>query len=276
MLPNRKIDWAQTHKGVVKILADEKLPWHYKQLYHKAVRFSKGLYSENTKPIEKFRQYYAEHRRETVGFIPGGYLVLRRWFVSKSQLHLFPSTPMVLKGNCIVSYEAGYEQAMRQPHMKDHFNDAHTPERHERRRRASLVETHIKHYFATNYAEFYAPPTNRGKYELPAKEDFFLCLLERRFPVDIKSWSYERGGKRGGWARNPGDGIMYLWGDWQDDDTVLMNGICSGSWLKTIGEDHGDLVYISDNSPWPIECLLVMLNMARAGMDYIDFKQRCK
>lgn len=273
---NAKIDWKATHRRVVDILAMERLPWHYRQLYHKAVVFGSGQYSDKTDPVEKFRQYYAEHKRAGIGFMPGAYLVLKKWFPDKQQLGLFPNKPMILHGNCIISYEAGFEQANRQRFMKDHFNDTDTVHRHERRRRAALVESHIKHYFSVNYGEFYAPPTNHADYEAYSNEDFFLCLPQLRIAVDVKSWSYKHNGQDIGVARKIISDNVYLWGDWADDETVLMHGVCGGEWLKIIGENKGELTHIPNNLTWPIDCLLVLLNMTRSGMSYWKFKRELR
>lgn len=265
------IDWEKTNKNVVELLAKEKAPWHYKQLYHKTVISDDKPYSETTDPIEKFRQHYCETRRDAVGFVQGGYLVLRKWFKSR-QLSLFSHDPLVLKGNCLVSYDAGYEMAKREPHMKDWYNDARTITRKERRRRAALFEHHVRFYFQTHYNQFYSPPSNYNDYEAPAKEDFFLRVRGAEYPVDAKSYTYEDNGHHVGTARNPRDGIIYLWGDWQDDETTLMYGISGGGWTKSVGTDYGrGLIHIKDNCIWPIDCLLVMLNMAQMDLDYNEF-----
>lgn len=269
------IDWIATHKNVIALLQTELLPWHYRQAYHKTVSFASGEYSNKTDPVEKFRQYYAEHYRGDVGFVKGGYLVLRSWFPNQKQLSLLSlESPRLIKGNCLVSYNAGFEQAMRQPHMFDHFGDANTKARAERRRRASLIETHVKNYFATNYQEFYRPPSNHLDFTKSAKEDFFLKLPEVTLPIDIKSWSFKRDdGRNEGVARNPSDHIVYLWADWQEqEENVLMYGVCSGNWLKVVGEQNIELTHITDNLIWHIDCLIVMLNMNRADLRYMPFR----
>lgn len=270
------IEWKATHRQVIELLQNERLPWHYRQAYHKTVCLCEGQYSDKTNPIEKFRQYYAEHHREEVGFIKGGYLVLRHWFPRQQQLNFLPPrNPLSIKGNCLIAYDAGFEQALRQPHMYDHFDDANTFSRSERRKRAALIENHIRDFFAKQYPEFYRSPSNHELYTEPAKEDFFLKLPTIKLAIDVKSWSFEReDGRIEGVARKPSKKIVYLWADWLETTQItIMHGICSGSWLTAIGTKQKSLIHITDNLIWPIDCLIVMLNMARADLNYHEFRQ---
>ena len=266
-----RIDLEKTHQEVVKILSRQLCPWHYRQMYHQALRQTHGDYSEKTDPPEKLRQFYAEHPKAGVVFLKGGYLALHRWFPDKVQSVLWKPEPLVIRGNCIIAWEAGYELGLRIPHMMDHYRDFDTPARHERQRRGSLVEAHIKSYFASEYPDFYQPPRNEKKYDRPAKEDFFLELPDRRLGIDVKSWSYlADDGDSKGVARKPRDNILYLWGDWLDNEAVEMTGICSGQWLKQMGIQKGDMVHVEGKQIFSVEVLLVMLNMAKAGMSYMD------
>ena len=269
------IDWEATHRRVAQLLQTERCPWHYKMLFHKTVIGQLDDYGDKTDPAEKFRQHYADNQHNDVAFVPGGWLVLHSWFPTKQQLKLFPPSPVMVRGDCIISYEAGFEQASRQPFMYDHFNDAKSAYRQERRQRAALVECHVKHFFEANYPEYYSHPSNHEKYDKPAKEDFFLRLPGKpEMKLDVKSWSYENNnGQKTGVARNVKDDIIYLWGDWNDEQSVAMYGICSGKWLNIIGQDGNGLTHISDNHIWPIDCLLVMLNMARANQNYSQFRR---
>lgn len=269
------INWDETHKRVVDLLADKRLPQHYKQCYHETVRLSSnGDYSDKTKPIEKFRQYYGEHYRSDVGLTQGGYLILRRWFPKLSQYSLLPpEQPLALKGNCILSYQAGYEYARREPYMMDHYGDANTPKRQERRRRGMLVEAHVKRYFERHYPEFYRPASNQGLYHQAAKDDFWLIGGRFNFPVDVKSWSYQDdSGYDVAVIRNPDNRTIYIYADWQDNETVVIQGISIGGWVKIIGGQNGEVYHVSSNHILSVEVLLVMLNMARSDMDYRLFR----
>ena len=66
------IDWTVTHKNVTELLKTERLPWHYKMLFTKTVSGSLTDYAKKTDPVEKFRQYYAEHHHDDVTLVPGG------------------------------------------------------------------------------------------------------------------------------------------------------------------------------------------------------------
>jgi len=195
-------------------------------------------------------------------------MVLERWFPDKTQLSLWPPDPIEIQGDCIVSYEAGYEQAKREPHMKDHFHDANTVSRHERRRRGSLVEAHVKSYFNKHYREYYRPASNEGDYAQWAFDDFQLALPNWTLLIDVKSVSYEDNGQKHSPIRDPKQRIIYLFAEWRNDDTTLLYGIRSGDGVRSVSEDTGSLIHMSLNKTLPIDCLLVMLNMTRAGLDY--------
>ena len=220
-------------------------------------------------PGGKGAQYYAEHHRPDVAAFPGGRIGLRRWFGTLRQMQLFqPSEYVVIHGSCVLSYETGFEQAKRQPHMKDWYSDAYSVGRHERRRRGALVETHIKDYFKKTYPFFYRPPQNEGKYDEPAKEDFVLDLGGSKVSVDVKSWTEDRG-----YIRKPQPGTFYVFADWRDDDTTIINGVTGAAWIRAIGEANDELYHIQRNHVSSIDCLLVYLNMTSMGLDYVGFKR---
>ena len=262
----RPIDWDATHSAVIKYLADKLIPCHYQHLYGETARLaSTGRYSDKTDPAEKLRQYYAEHDRPDVTALPGGYIGLRRWFGPMRQMQLFqPGEYVRIKGNCLLSYDAGFEQAKRQPYMKDHFGDAQTDHRQRRRRTGALIEEHIRHYFKTHYAEFYQPPSNAGNYALAAPDDFKLNMGGKTALIDVKSWTGERG-----YVRNPKPDIVYLWADWLDEETIQLNGVTGGPWVQAIGEtEDATLYHIQRQDVSSIDQFIVYLNMMQRGLDY--------
>jgi len=276
---NRKIDKDATHKNIIRLLEGDLIPWHYRMIYHKAAVFTNEYYSDRTDPAEKLRQSYGKERKEKeIINLSGGYLAMRYWFPDRKQPFLFhASRPVTIKGDCIVSYDAGYDQAKRSEYMKDWYNDHDTVSRKERRRRGRLVEANIAHYFATKYPNMFVPPSNKDKYSMPAIDDFGLRLPNGRlFLVDVKSKSYENNGNGVAVVRKIHNNVVYLYADWKDDDTVLMHGVANGDWLRLIGDDSGYTTHIHDNFFWPIQCLLVMLNMTNSGMDYMDYARQLK
>jgi len=278
-MKRRKMDKGATHKNIIELLESELIPWHYRMIYHKAAVFTDEYFSDSTDPAEKLRQSYGKERKDKeVINLSGGYLAMRYWFPDRKQPFLFHrSLPVVIKGNCIVSYDAGYEQAKRSEYMKDWYKDRGTVSRSERRRRGSLVEAHVSHYFATKYPKMFVPPSNKGKYASPAIDDFGLRLPNGQlYLVDVKSKSYEKNGNGVTVARKIHDRVIYLYADWKDDETVLMHGVANGEWLRMIGDDSGYTTHISDNFFWPIQCLLVMLNMSKSGMDYMDYSRQLR
>lgn len=265
-----RIDWERTDKAVLERLASERIPWHYKQLYYSCAKHISGSYATSTDPIEKLRQHYSENEKSPFKFLAGGFVALERWFNLTTQISMFPPEPVIkIKGNCLISYEIGYEQAIRQQHMFDHFGNGETTTRYKRRKIASLVEGHIKDYFQTAYPKYYSPPSNDGEYHKGAPEDFFLeipLLGNRR--MDVKSWSYTKKSRQVAVARNIKDDTIYMLADWNDDDSVSMHGILSGKRFKDLGQHNpkSELTHIEDNFIISAEVLIVRLNMHRADM----------
>ncbi|MBU1067904.1 hypothetical protein KKE60_08960 [Patescibacteria group bacterium] len=276
--PSLAINWIETHRNVIRTLSESMMPWPYRDLFESTIMWSAvDTYARTTDPREKFRQHYAEQRHPPVVFIPdtNGYLGLDLWFPDKSQLSLLAPKPIEIRGDCIVSYEVGYEQAKREPYMFDHFNDADTLPRHERRRRAALVEGHVRSFFEHVYPDYYRPASNAGQYERSADDDFQLVLPTVRLLMDVKSCSYEDDdGQKNSPVRRPKTNVVYLFADWKDDQTTELYGIGSGGWIKATGTMQGELTHMSYNKTFSIECLLVMLNMARIGLDYIQFERQ--
>jgi hypothetical protein len=271
------VNWDETHVNIVRYLGERREPIHYRTLHDIVglVYLPNRRYGPRTSSAaEKLRQYYAEGDQPDVVAFSGGYIGLRRWFANSYQLQLLqPADKVTIRGSCILSYEAGYEVARREPHMKDHFADAASPYRQERRRRAYLVEAHVRDFFRTNYAEFYVPPSNENKYAMWASEDFFLKLPQGTLSVDVKSWSgKDDDGDARGYIRQPNPKVVYVWADWCDDNTTIINGMQPGGLAATFGEatDNG-LVKVNGKQVQSIDRLLVMLNMARVRLDYGRF-----
>lgn len=271
------VNWDETHVNIVRYLGERRLPVHYRTLHDVVglVYLPGRSYGANTSSAaEKLRQHYAEGDQLDAVAFSGGLIGLRRWFANSYQLQLLqPADKVVIRGNCILSYDAGYEVARREPYMKDHFSDAASPYRQERRRRAYLIEAHVRDFFRTNYPEFYVPPSNDGKYAAWATEDFFLKLPQGTVSVDVKSWSgQDEDGDACGYIRRPNPKVVYVWADWRDNDTTIINGMQPGGLATMFGEltDSG-LTKVNGKQVQSIDRLLVMLNMARVRLDYHKF-----
>ena len=269
---NYKFDGDMTEKNVEIELDRVKRPMSYKELYASCAAHTTELFSVNTKPVEKFRQYFSDNQRKNVVFIEGGYLGLKSWFPT-NQRSLLPAQPYseIINGSCDVAWEAGYEIARREPFLYDHFNDRFTTRRRDRRKRGSLVEFHVRQFFKENYPNFYVEPSNHMKYDCAAVDDFKL-----RFPIsnnnvvtiliDIKSFSENE--SKDGIIRNPKDGVVYMFADIVKDDKIVMYGFGKGDYLKEIGVKEGALVKVTNNYLMPMDKIIVMLNIANVGMDY--------
>lgn len=282
LLLNYKLDFDKTEQAVAVELNRVKRPMYYHELFCSCgVRSSSNeVYSSNTDPKEKFRQYFADCKRSNVVFISGGLIALRHWFPTE-QKTLFSPEPYDQKivGNCSISWNAGYEIAKREAYMKDWFSDAFTSRRLERRKRGSIVEFHVRNFFENNYNEFFINPSNHNKYNLPAEDDF--CL---RFPIskekmitlkiDVKSFSESE--QKDGIIRNPKDDIVYLFADIDNNEMITMYGIGKGNYLKEIGIKERSLMIIRNNYLFSVDKLIVMLNIARRGMDYMDILNNIK
>lgn len=270
-------DLKATHKNAVELLRQHLAPIHYRTVYDGCVEFSSGRYSEKTDPAEKFRQRYGnEKKNKEIAVVPStGDLVLRHWYPDRMQLCLLPPEPhnTVIKGDCIVSYEAGYDQGRRFEYTKDYFNDQNSKHRHIRRQRAKLAEQHVKHYFKTNYPDYYRDASNEGKYKIPSKDDFSLSFPGEKSSynvcVDIKTWTKDGGGV----IRNTKDDVLYLWCDWIENHTVRIDGIEWGRFLKQFGFTKHDLLRVANTDIVSADVLFVVLNMAKQGKIYKIYNQ---
>lgn len=277
-----KIDWKKTDFNARRILEERLVPIHYKGLCDESAVFIEGdPYSEKTNHHEKFRQHFWEHDQPNIIAVPNGYMVLKRWFprpiVNANRLFL-DAIPLQIKGNCIVSYDAGYEQAKREPFMMDHYHDANTPSRKQKRMKAKLAEAHVQNYFATHYSSFYCEPTNYNKYEKPAKDDFRLIIGENTIYVDVKTTSYENEfGLPVSFVRNPKPNVLIIVADWMNDETTLIHGMAGTSWMKATGISINGNYHVPSDKLWNIECLLVFLNMMQRNIkSYRDFYNHIK
>lgn len=276
LLLNHKFDFQKTEESVVQQLQKVKRPMNYNELFYScSVRSSSSneVYSDNTDPKEKFRQYFCDHKRSNVVFISGGMIALRDWFPS-TQNNLFQPEPYNEKilGNCGLSFDAGYECAKREPYLKDWFNDSLSIHRFNRRKRAALVEFHVRNFFKINYNQFFVEPSNNKKYEIPAIDDFGLNFPISKgrhvyIKVDVKSFSKDG---KDGVVRSPKDKVVYLFADIDEYDNVWMYGFGKGDYLNEIGIKEGSLSIIRNNFLLPIDKLIVMLNICSIGMDYIE------
>lgn len=276
------LDKKKSHRNLLSLLRRGLLPIHYKQPGLLVMdHLSNKRYSEKTDATEKFRQYYAETYRSDIGICEGGFYVLREWFPRVSangQLSLLPpENTQTIEGNCLVSYDAGYEQAQRSKYMKDHLGDKGTIDAYERQRRGALVEAHVKSYFRIHWPEFYVPATNQGQYATPSCDDFSLAIPdEKLLVVDVKSESYINNQGQGvSVVRNPKKSLIYIHARYCDDQTTEMKGFYSGDWCQNLGihNARSGLIHIPDNHLWPISALFVFLNMAKGGLSYKKFVQ---
>ena len=276
-----RIDWIATDKNVIAGLSRTLVPEYYRHACENYAIWSVGEdYSGKTDPDEKFRQHYSEHQNKSIAVAEGGWVVLRRWFdpVGNGQLNLFaPLRRIVLLGDPLLSYDTGFEQAKRQPHMKDHFGDANTDERYLRRRRGALVESHVKDYFKKNYSSSYIPPSNEGLYDRWASEDFFLSWDGIAVSVDVKTPSYIDDFFGGGTtvARNIRANHVYIIADWVNEkNTVGVAGFLTGSWFVEMGSRNYDsgLTHINERYLWDFDVLLVRLNLAGSMLSYTGLR----
>lgn len=278
-MSSHKIDWPATNHRAVQVLKDALCPEHYRTLFEEAVVWNPTEhFSEKTDPVEKFRQHYAERDHPPIRLIPntGGYLGLEHWFQNRhiGQLSLWAPPGVGIEADRTATFEAGMELAKREPHMIAHFHDADTPYRKERRKKAALVEIDVRMYLRNLYPDFYRPPSNEGQYKRPAPDDFSLVLPNYRKPMvfDVKSDSYINDeGQMVAVVRNVKDDIHYLFASWHDEEYTQLHGILSGKRVSARGENNGKLIHVAYNKTFPIDSLLVMLNMAKNGLHYDTF-----
>ena len=283
-LTNRIIDWKSTESNVIKILKKKLRPISYNHLFEDCICWKQdnNSYSNKTDPKEKFRQHYAEQYQNEVGFAKGGFLFLRHWFPDKGQLtFLSPVNKYILKGNCLTSYDAGYETAKREPYMKDHFNDRNTEERYQKTRESMICEHHIREFFKTNYPQNYKPPTNEHNFKIPAKDDFSLVINNETKKIDVKKFCYSSNNGRGidyTVIRNVDNDIIYIISKMINENTIEISGIISGKHIRMIGEikSNPHLTHIAENHIFDFECLLVMLNMDNINKNYLQFYKLVK
>ncbi len=276
-----QIDLDQTHTNLVKLLSKELRPIQYREAFNRTKVWSQSTkqYSEKTDPCEKFRQRYAEHNQPGVDFIQGGYLALSRWYPLRHSPSLFPPQEnIVIEGSTIVSFDAGYEVARREPFMLNKFNKS-PRNLYERRRRGALIEHHIANYFRLNYPRFFIEANNKGQYEKPSKEDFVLQTDWARIFVDVKSLGENT--DETFVVTNPSTEVgLYIIGDLSDNENqTIITGMMTTGIVKIMGEKSpriDDMYLVGTNHLWSIEPLLVMLNMADCGIDYLEYKKQRK
>lgn len=279
-MPNR-LDLDQTHKNLVRLLERKLRPIHYREAFNESKVWSTESYSDRTNPVEKFRQRYAEHDHDDVFFIAGGHMALARWFPIRPQMRLLaPQETVAIEGNCIVSFDAGYETAMREPYMLNKFGK-NKQAWYERRRHGMLVEHHVANYFRRHYPQYFRDPTNKGDYEKPAKEDFILQTEWNKIIVDVKSVGDFRQGECDTFVvTDPNEVSIYIVADFcEHTNIVTMKGMTTGNIVKLLGEKStrsDDLYFVATNHLWSVEPLLVMLNMADCNMEYSEYKRNIK
>jgi len=266
------LDYAAIDRNAIVELKRVLRPINYRELFRSSVHGFANGYSATTDPVEKFRQHYAETEHPAITLIPGGDLALRYWFPINHTAAFISPEPMVIQGDCLVSYNAGYEHAKREPHLYDWYDDGKTKKRWQRRMTAFQFESQVRTYYERNWPRFYRPPTNHMNWTQPASDDFQLQLPDGVwYRIDTKSASYQELGQDCYQIRKiERENMMYLAGNWDEQESVaIVKGIISGKWLKQVaGEANG--CHIKDGLLMSVEVLSVMLNMASCCMSYKD------
>jgi len=279
----RRLNLEQTHKNLVRLLENKLRPIQYREAFNECKAWSdtNDAYSDKTDPVEKFRQRYAEHDHGDVCFIVGGYLALSRWFPARNQMQLLPPHHTVtIEGNCVVSFDSGYETAKREPYMLNKFGKS-SRSLYERRRHGLLVEHHIANFFRNNYSQYFIEASNKDDYTKPAKDDFALQTKWNRILVDVKSSiEYSDGGSDTFVVTDPSDIGVYIIGDFcERTNRTTIKGMTTGDIVRLLGEKSArrdDMYFVGTNHLWSIEPLLVMLNMADCDMEYTEYKRNIK
>lgn len=275
---NRQPDWDQVHKNIVAYLSRLMIPCPVSTVYRECYAPTDKIYSEKTDPVEKLRQRYGnEGALKEVIVVPStGDLALRRWFPQYRQLALLEpeSNSIIIKGDCIVSYEAGYDMGRREPHMKDWFNDYGTKYRHNRQRLGKMPEFHVKHYFEVNYPGFFREAPNHEKWDQSSTIDFSLVIpsakgVNYRIDVDVKTWT----DKDVGFVRKLHGDIVYLFCEWQQDNTVRLDGVEWGRNLSLFYGLGSGTNIIQGRHLVSMDVLFVILNMAAKGLDYTEYRR---
>lgn len=279
-------DYKVTHRRLVDTLKSERRPLHYREAYSRCVSLDyNSALSDKTDPAEKLRQYYAEHDKPDILFVGNGYgyFALKQWFPLRIQPSLLPpDEQVVVSGDMLVSHDAGYEHAKREPYMMNHYGKT-SIDLYQRRRSGLLVESHVEGFFKRNYPEFYRPPSNEHDYKSHCDHDFCLVTPSRMLKIDVKSWSYKVQGGESNTAviSNPKDVLIYLFADLlPDDNGVVMRGMATGDMVRFLGlrseASQRSMFHISENYIWSIDVLLVFLNMAKCNMSWHDFESCIK
>lgn len=280
------LNYRETDRAVIDHLKTIKKPIHYREAVNYAVWSAAGGYSDKVDPAEKLRQHYGENRAGCNGilFIKGGYLALNYWFPNfkktQSQLSLLsPPEAIYIDGDCLVSYDSGFEQAMREPYLYDHYGDGNTIHRRNTRRSGALVQDHVKYFFRSNWPDFYRGASNENQYDQYAHDDFKLITPFHSIIIDVKKVSYNN---NYGQPVNVVRGlelkqtVIYISGEWTESQRVRINGIFSSDWLKMIGDTGNGTYHVSANHLWSIDVLVVLLNMAKIRLNYNDYHRRLK
>ena len=122
-------NYAIMHLTTVGTLMDKMIPLDYTTLYSivksdDGVPYQHPTKSHENRAAEKYRQYYAEHYRESVCFSNGGYLAMRYWFPQKEQQpRLLYTEKYHLPVTHKLTVESAHEYMLRAQHMIDYNND---------------------------------------------------------------------------------------------------------------------------------------------------------
>jgi hypothetical protein len=261
-----KINQRATFEAIGAALDVELRPFHYQEAHDRFVEGAHGQkYRNTTKRAEKLRQMFADS--SPAGFVfCDGYIYRDYWFRS-GQAELLPPFPVwtdeVL---CATAFDAGYDAGRRHDHLFDHHGDSDSVYRRTRRRKAALAEFSVRAYFRSRWPDFYREPSNADNFTMPAKDDLSIVTPFFSLVIDVKSITE---GYDSFTRRNPEPGIHYLACGWDENlRKTAMRGIAPGPGRKLFGLHDLPL-----NDIAPIQRLIVSLNMAQRGIEYVDVRR---
>lgn len=186
-----------------KVLCKSLCPMHYAKLTELALK-NLGLSRDDVswpKQKEDVREKMLLKGRYDTFYMgqPSCLTGLRWWFDDAQRRLLKPTDGIIIPGHANSGVRGAFEALMRTPYMKTKTR-APTISRMQGRARGLVTEKHVTDWFQLQWPEFYVPPENDGRWEMPCDHDFQLIIDNLRLRVDVS------GPDSKGQFGNPGKG----------------------------------------------------------------------
>lgn len=264
-MANDTVPMPEMFDACYRVLSKELAPIHYATLTKLALE-SLGLSEQDIhwqRQIEDVREKMLLAGYQDAFYIGQPYcLAGLRWWFYTGQARLFhPTQGIIIPGNASSGIKGAFEALMRNGEMITKTSASYG-QIAIARARGLVLENHVADWFELNWPEFFLPPDNKAKWQLPCPHDFKLKVDSQTYEVDVS------GPRSNGTYGNPGKGKrrvhFHLVCDVIGRD-ILWKSAVTGSRFN--GSIHPD-----SDGIYP-EKMIVWLNCKKYGVDYDRIKQ---